>query len=161
MLIKLYNNIFFLTVTSLNFLSNNLIIKPFLFFISFLPKSEKISKLILKNNYITKTKPNDGTNSHYAFQLMMWSFSIIIIGFITGLTKLINSNFEQNLIATLIVACVSSIVFNYRLLYYKDIYESYFKSFVKEKQKLTLIILTVLFHLIPLIILIGAFSNVF
>ncbi len=144
-----YNYIFYITLRGMNWLSNNIIIKPLLWLMRLLPIPEKRVKLVEKWHLIPRNNPDKNGDSRWAYRWMLWSLTWAIILLLTPL----RINFELNLIAILVVACLTSIIFNETILWRKDKYKTHFKKFNKQQIPKSMIYVTAIFHIVPFICL--------
>lgn len=131
---KQYNYIFYLTVRTLNWCSNNFIIQPLIKLLEFLSVSDRRIQNVKKGHLRSTESYSDWTNVSYAFRLMLWSLSCFIFTISLLTLKISNTEFENSLIILLSVSVTLSIAINYITLWKADRYEKYFKQFQKEKR---------------------------
>jgi hypothetical protein len=130
---KHYNYIFYLTVRTLNWCSNNFIIQPLIKLLEIFSVSDRRIQNVKKGHLISTESYSDWTNVSYAFGLMLWSLSCFIFTISLLIFKISNAEFENSLIILLSVSVTLSIAINYITLWKSDRYEKYFKQFQKEK----------------------------
>ncbi len=145
---KLYNYIFYLTVRTLNWCSNNIIVYPLLSILKILSVSEKRIEKVRKSHLQPINNYDNGTNIHYSFRLMLWTFTCLILT-----TELLIIRTIQNRLWDIpwelmfSTAVIFSIGFNYFTLWRKDKYEAYFKKFRTERRTKIDFNVAIIYHL--------------
>lgn len=133
MIEKQYNYIFYLTVRTLNWCSNNLIIKPLIKLFELFSVSDRRIQNVKKNHLVSVESYNDGNNINSAFSLMIWSLSCFIFSISLLILKVFNIESENSLIIIYFTSVILSIVINNITLWKTDKYGKYFKQFQKER----------------------------
>jgi hypothetical protein len=146
---QFYNYIFYITLIGMNWLSNNFIIIPLIWIMKLLPIPEKRVKLVEKWHLTPQKNPDKNGDAHWAYRWMLWSLTWVIILLMTPLRL----HSGLNLIAILVVAGLTSIIFNETILWRKEKYKTHFKKFNKQQIPKSLIFVTTIFHLIPFVCL--------
>lgn len=126
---KQYNYIFYLTVMALNWCSRNLIIKPIIKLMKSISISEKRINEIRKSQLNSIDNWDQGSNVIYAFGIMMWNMTCIILtlGFlILKTTKIVDDIYWT---ITFWIAVILSIIINYFSLWKSEKYRKYFNKF--------------------------------
>lgn len=148
MILKRYNHIFYLTVRTLNWCSNNIIARPLITIMKVLSVSDNRIEAVRKSHLQPTANYDNGTNIHFAFRLMLWSFTCIIL----TIELLILRTIQDRLwsfpwVLVISTAVIFSIGFNYFILWRKDKYEAYFKEFRTERRTKIDFIVATIYHL--------------
>ena len=150
---KQYNYLFYLTVRILNWCSNNLIISPLISIFKLFSISEKRILMVKKLHIRPIDSSDSGSNVNYAFGLMMWTLTCLILTIeLLILKTLKHLELENWIIILFTVAVFISILFNNLILWKSFKYETYFSKFKQEQQAKNRWILALAYHLTVMII---------
>jgi len=110
--------------------------------------------LTVKKLHIRPIDSSDsGSNVNYAFGLMMWTLTCLILTIeLLILKSLKHLELENWIIILFTVAVFISILFNNLILWKSDKYETYFSKFKQEQQAKNRWILALAYHLTIMII---------
>lgn len=148
MVLKQYNNIFYLTVRSLNWCSNEIIIRPLISLMKLFPISEQKVQRVERAHIYPIDSYSNTTNILAAFNLMMWTLSCLLMS--VGLLIIHFSNkldFERSFTIVLWSAVLLSIIINYLTLWKSDRSEDYFRKFIKKARTKRDYVVAILYHL--------------
>jgi hypothetical protein len=155
MMAKQYNYIFYLTVRTLNWCSNKLIIRPLIKLLEVFSVSDKRIQNVKKGHLIRTESYKDGNNVNYAFRLMMWTLTCFVLTIGLLIIKAYDPDLENKWIVIFSFSVILSIVINYTALWKSDRYEKYFLQFKKEKRTNSDYFVASLYHLTITAICIG------
>jgi len=143
-----YNCLFYLTVRTLNWCSNEIIIRPLISLMKLLPISEQKIQRIEKVHLYSTDSYSNPTNILTAFYLMIWTLSCLLTA--VGLLIIHFSNkldFESSFTIILWSAVLLSIIINFLTLWKSDRYEDYFRKFKKKARTKRDYVVAILYHL--------------
>lgn len=137
-----------MTTKTLNWCSNNIIVQPLISIMKVLSVSENRIESVRKSHLQPTANYDNGTNIHFAFRLMLWSFTCFILTFELIILRTFHSvNFEYSWTIMISIAVFLSIVFNYLTLWNSDRYENYFKTFKQKARTKNDFIVATIYHL--------------
>jgi hypothetical protein len=155
---KFWNFLFYATWIMLRYFSNNLIKKPiYSLIIRLFPKKKKKSfkeyqNYIKRENEMEQNARYSG-NVVYAFNFMLMTTGFAFSTFFIRLISLIQPQQKYAFYFGLCTGVVGSIFINYFYLYSNGKYLNYFKLFNERTKIKSAYFTAILFHLIPIVIL--------
>jgi hypothetical protein len=148
LILNYYNYIFYLSVRTLNWCSINIIVRPLISIMKVLSVSENRIEKVRKSHLQPTSNYDNGTNIHYAFRLMLWSFTCMILILELVIFRLFQSfDFEHNWRVIISIAVFLSITFNYLTLWRSDRYENYFRIFKQKTITKNDFTMAIMYHL--------------
>lgn len=148
MILKHYNHIFYLTVRTLNWCSNNIIVRPLISIMKVLSVSDKRIDKVRKTHVQPTDRYDNGTNIYFAFRLMLWTFTCLVLTLeLIILRKFQDFDFEYSWLIMISVAVLLSILFNYTTLWKSDRYENYFRTFKQRTRTNRDFFVATIYHL--------------